>query len=377
MNLAEKLVKRFNSEDVIIFKDRDGFAEIKSWTHTGSPQLDFNLRTYGYPTGIIELAGQSQSGKTTAGLLGMKYFMEDNPDDGVAVILSSENRDNKDYAMQLGMDVNNIIIIKIQYVELMFMQVKRIIDDTKKLFKEEKIKSEPKFYFMWDSLGATLSKSQFETMEENLLRVDKAYNKGVESEEIEFKNEKMMSFAKEAKQFAKYIMSEMYIHIIHFVIINHQYDHQAPGQFIATKKSTGGTWIELFPTVRLSLIKVKTEKIDDVEVSQITRFKVIKNDFGGRKPTDVRILFGYGIILSDEEIEYAVNKKIIIKEGAKTYSYVNGKLKWSSPRQFFNLYYSQNKLLKTLSKQIQEEYKKDLIKIKENIADGFDDEVED
>lgn len=376
MNLAEKLVKRFNSEDVIVFKDRDGFAEVKSWTHTGSPQLDYNLRTFGYPTGIIELAGQSQSGKTTAGLLGMKHFMEQNPNDGIAVILSSENRDNKDYAMQLGMNVDNIIVVKIQYVELMFMQVKRIIDDTEKLFKEEKIKSAPKFYFMWDSLGATLSKSQFETMEENLMRVDKAYSKGVESDEIEFKNEKMMSFAKEAKQFAKYIMSEMYTHIIHFVIINHQYDHQSPGQFIATKKSTGGEWVSLFPTIRIGLSKIKTEKIDDVEVAQITRFKVIKNDYGGRKPTDVRILFGYGIILSEEEIEYAVKNKILSKEGVKTYSFADGKLKWSSPRQFFDLYYSQNKLLKVLSKQIQDAYKKDLQNIRDKIANGFDDEVE-
>lgn len=375
--IVDKLVKRFDSEDVIKFRDKDGFKEVKSWAHTGSPLLDYNLRTFGFPTGIIELAGKSQSGKTTMGLMGMKYFMEENPENGIAVILSSENRDNKDYALQLGMDVDNIIVVKIRYVEAMFMQVKKLVEDAVKLFKEEKIKGGPKFYFMWDSLGATLSKSEFETMEENAKRVDKAYDKGDSVEDVDFKNEKMMSFAKEAKRFAKYMMSVMYTNIMHFVMLNHQYDHQAPGQFIATRKSTGGEWVELLPTIRLSLSKVKTEKIDDVEVAQITRCKVVKNDYGNRKSTDIRILMGWGIILSDEEIEYAVEKKIVKKESAKLYSYAGGKLKWNSPRQFFDLYTEGNKYLAMMTKQIRKAYQKDLLELKAKIAEGYEDDTED
>ena len=60
-----------NFEDVIKFEDKDGFKEIKSWAHTGSPTLDYNLRTFGLPTGIIEIAGRSRSGKTTLGLVAM------------------------------------------------------------------------------------------------------------------------------------------------------------------------------------------------------------------------------------------------------------------------------------------------------------------
>ena len=71
MNIVDKLVKRFNNEDVIKFSDKDGFKEIKSWAHTGSPLLDYNLHTLGLPTGIIECAGKSRSGKTTLGLMAM------------------------------------------------------------------------------------------------------------------------------------------------------------------------------------------------------------------------------------------------------------------------------------------------------------------
>ena len=62
-NIIDAIVKKFNNEDVIKFADKDGFKEVKSWAHTGSPTLDFNLNTFGLPTGIIEIAGKSRSGK--------------------------------------------------------------------------------------------------------------------------------------------------------------------------------------------------------------------------------------------------------------------------------------------------------------------------
>src|SRR5574344_872840 len=206
-SIIDKIVQKFNSEDVIKFSDKDGFKDIKSWAHTGSPTLDYNLRTFGLPTGIIEIAGKSRSGKTTLGLMAMKYFLHENPDDGIAVILSSENRDNKDYALQLGLPSNRIIIVKVKYVEAMFLQVKKLIMDADEILKEEKLK--PKFFFLWESLGATLSKSELETMTENTERMGKALQKGEEVEDFELKNEKMMAFAKEAKKFVKSITWEL------------------------------------------------------------------------------------------------------------------------------------------------------------------------
>lgn len=367
-SLIDKIVDRFNSSDVIKFSQKDSFSEIKSWCHTGSPTLDYNLHTFGLPTGIIEIAGKSRSGKTTLGLMAMKAFLKENPDDGIAVILSSENRDNKDYALQLGLPVNRIIIVKVKYVEAMFLQVKKLIMDADEILKEEKLK--PKFFFLWDSLGATLSKSELETMTENTERMEKALQKGEEVEDFELKNEKMMAFAKEAKKFAKSIMSEMYTHIVHFVILNHQYEQNNMG--ITTRKSTGGEWVELFPCLRLSVKLKGHEKLDDVEVAQITEVKVVKNDFGSRKATDIRILLGYGIILSQEDIEYALENGILQKEGVKKVTFMNGKLSWSSPRELFKLYYEHNKLLNVLETKIKKSMQGDLIALKEKLNQGID-----
>jgi RecA/RadA recombinase len=372
-SIIDKIVQKFNSEDVIKFSDKDGFKDIKSWAHTGSPTLDYNLRTFGLPTGIIEIAGKSRSGKTTLGLMAMKYFLQENPDDGIAVILSSENRDNKDYALQLGLPVSRIIIVKVKYVEAMFMQVKKLIMDADEVMKEMKMK--PKFFFLWDSLGATLSKSELDTMEENTKRMEKELQRGTEVEDIELKNEKMMAFAKEAKKFAKSIMSEMYTHVMHFVMLNHQYEQSTMG--VTTRKSTGGEWVELMPTLRLSMKLKNHEKIDDVEVAQITEVKVVKNDFGSRKKTDIRILLGYGIIFSQDDIDYALENGILKKEGAKKVSFMNGRLSWSSPRELFNLYYEHNKMLKVLHNKIKKSMQSDLVALKESLAKGLEEEEED
>lgn len=369
-NIIDSIVKRFNNEDVIKFSDKDGFKEVHSWCHTGSPTLDYNLRTFGLPTGIIEIAGKSRSGKTTLGLMAMKSFLKENPENGVAVILSSENRDNKDYALQLGIDVSRIIIIKIRYVEKMFMMVKKLLEDVDNLFKEENL-GKPKFFFLWDSIGATLSKSELDTMEENTETLSKKFERGDDIGDL--KHEKVGAFAKSAKMFAKFIMGEMYARDIHFVMLNHQYE-TIGGMGVAVRKSTGGEWVELLPTIRISMKLKGHIKIDDEEVAQITEVKVVKNDFGSRKKTDIRILLGYGIILSDDDIDYALETGILKKEGAKKISFMNGKLKWSSPREFFKLYTEHNKYIGILHAKIKSSMQKDLMKLKKSYANGDDEE---
>lgn len=370
-NFVDKLVKRFNSEDVIKFSEKDGFKEIKSWCHTGSSELDFNLRTFGLPTGIVEIAGKSRSGKTTLALMAMKSFLKENKN-GIAVILSSENRDNKDYALQLGIDVTRIIIMKIRYVEKMFLQVKKLIEDCENLFEEDKL-GEPRFFFMWDSLGATLSKAELDTMEENTKMLTKKMDKGDDITDL--KHEKIGAFAKSAKMFCKFLLGEMYSRVIHFVILNHQYD--VMGSVAGARQSTGGEWVSLLPCIRLSLTLVGHEKIDDEEVAQLTAVKVVKNDFGSRKKTVFRILLGYGIILSDDDISYAIERGILKKEGAKKVTFMNGKLKWSSPRELFNLYYNKNPFLSALESKIRKSRHDDIIKLKAKFQDMEEDEEED
>lgn len=375
MGIIDKLVKRFDNENIIKFSDKDAFADMKSWAHSGSAELDFNLGTFGLPQGIVEIAGASRGGKTTLALEAMKNFQKENKDVGVCVILSSENRDNKDYAKRIGVDVDNVLIVKITFVEEMFLLVKQIIDATYEEFKTNKIKEQPRFMFVWDSLGATLSLSERNTLEENNAMLSKKLAGGELLSDL--KNNKIGAFAKEAKKFAKYILSETYDKIIHFVILNHTYD-TITGMGISTKKSTGGEWVQYLPTVRLQIASKGMERLGDEEVAQISVVKVIKNDFGSRKKTEIRILLGEGIILSQNDIDYALEMGILKKEGAKKISFMNGKLSWSTPREFFQLYHDKNKFLPILHSKIRKSMQKDLLDIKAKYnGDDSQDEEED
>ena len=361
MKIIDKLVKRFDNENIIKFSDKDAFAEMKSWAHTGSPELDYNLGTFGFPTGIIEIAGVSRGGKTTLALEALKNFQRENGDNAVCVILSSENRDNKDYAKRIGVDVDNVLIVKITFVEEMFLLVKQIIDATMEEYKVNKIKDKPKFMFIWDSLGATLSMNEKSTMEVNNILLEKKMAKGETLSEM--KHEKIGAFAKEAKKFAKYILSETYDKIMHFIILNHTYD-TISGSGVLSKKSTGGEWVQYLPTIRLQVSLKGMEKIDDEEVAQITLVKVIKNDFGSRRKTEIRILLGEGVILSQNDIDYALEVGILTKEGVRKISFMNGKLSWSTPREFFDLYRKRNKFLPVLHSKIKKSMQKDLVDLK-------------
>lgn len=345
MGIIDQLVDRFDHEDVIRFSDKDNFRDIESWAFTGSPELEYNLGVLGLPTGMIEIAGVSRSGKTTLGLMGMKHFLKTEPS-GVAVILSSENRDNKEYAVKIGIDPSKVLILKIRYVEDMFMKVKKLIADAKAICKKEDWET-PVFYFMWDSIGATLAKAELDTMEENTKAMEKANEKGKDLEKM--KHAQMGAFAKQAKMFAKFITAEMYDTPIHFVMLNHVYDRMSG---MGGKKSGGGTWVEFFPCLRLLMAVIGHEKIDDVEVAQYSKVKVVKNDFGSRKETIIPILLGQGIMLSDNDIQFGVDEGIITQK-TKTILEFN-KMEWKSKRTFYELYETQHKMLPILTKKIMQ-----------------------
>lgn len=344
--LIDKLLERVNSKDTIKFSSKNAFTGHSVWIHTGSPSLDLNLGVLGFPVGLTEISGLSKSGKTTLALMGMRNH-QIKYKDGIRIILSSEERDNKEYAEQIGIDTDDVIIIKSKFVEDLFFKFQIHVDEIAQLWIDEKLPGKPNIYVFWDSIGATNSRAEFDTFKENVELHKKSMEKGTKGE---IKHAKMADFAKTAKMCVKAMLSQIYDKNIVFVMLNHRMDNLGP--MSQGTSSGGGKWVEFLPTLRLETIRIKWNLIDEVQVSQITKVKVEKNDFGSRKSTDIEILLGYGIILSTEDIEYAVKKGILKREGVKKISFMNDKLKWSSPRELYALYKSKNKMLQILHTKI-------------------------
>lgn len=358
MGLVDMLLKKFDDEDTIIFGEKNFYRKDSVWAHSGSPLLDFNLKVLGFPVGVTEISGLSKSGKTTLALEGLKSFQKQYKD-GVGLMLSSESRDNKEYAENIGVRTKDVLVIKAKFVEDLFFKLQIRIDQICDLWQKNNLPGKPKIYVIWDSIGATNSRAELETFKNNVASYKKHIEKG---KAFELKHARMGDFATAAKRCMKAMLSQLYEKDIIFVALNHRYDKM--GLMEHGTQSTGGKWVEFLPTLRLETVRVGWERMDEVEVGQYTKVKVEKNDFGSRKATEIEILLGQGLVLTEEDIIFAADKGILQKKNEKTFSFSKG-LVWNSKRTFYENYSKRNVLLNVLHSQIKKARHEDILAEKE------------
>lgn len=326
-------------EDASTFDTIDYFKGTSSWISSGSPYLDYKLNTFGLPVGIIEIRGESQGGKTTLSLHALKSFQKEHPE-GIAVILSTERRDNKIYAQDIGVDTSKIIIQNCRSIEDVFNKAQNIIEAGAEMWKAEGLKGKPKFCFVWDSLGNTIS------AQEKKFMIDAA-----EDDNEEHHRTAMGTAARALKRGLRFMTAQIYDHDIWFMIINQVYDSM--GGFGGGKNSYGGKGIKYAPTMRIQTTLTKTIKVRDEKVGQITTVEVIKSDFNSNKDKiDIELMWGKGIILCDEDFKMGLEAGILEKFGKNGYSFMNGKLQWGSKPALYDLYNKNNKLLDVLKNKL-------------------------
>lgn len=359
LDIIKSIGKKFD-KGVSTFKELDSFADATGWYSTGVPIADFKLSTLGFPAGIIEIAGPSQCGKTTFALHAMGEFLRSNPDNGFAVILSSEGRDNKEYAEKIGINTEEVMVVKSKFVEDLLLKAQSIQKEIQVKWLQSGNKEKPRFFFMWDSIGSTLSKAEVSTMEQNMAKMEKAQEKGGE---YDIDHEQMAAFAKQAKKLAKFMLANAFEYNTSFVMINHVHDKigGTPGT-----KSGGGKWIEYMPSIRLKMAKISNIKgrNQDEVVGQVSQIEIIKSDYGTRHKFNVDILLGYGFILTEEDIDFGVAQGFIEAPSAKVRTALNGKLKWKSSHELHELYMNPKtaNLVKILHRKITQEYHKLVLK---------------
>ena len=334
--IIQKLVDRIDSQSVIKFSGIDYFADQKSWISTGSPILDYNLRTMGYPSGIVEVRGASQSGKTTFSLEALKSVVNQYGDRAIPVILSSERRDNRELAEMIGLNVDSVLIAKTRTVEKVFDEIARIVDQTNELWEKADIDGPPRFLFVWDSLGQTVSKQEAETM-----IVRKNAKAGTKDED---KNAAMGAAARAISMGLRGTAGLIDDNELTLFIINRAYDNIGS----VGKSSYGGKAMEFWPTLRLELARVEGYKSGETEIGQRTQVQTVKTDFDRPKQKfSVEIGYGYGIVLGKDDIEFGINEGILEKHGAYGAKF-NKKLAWSNRKELYQHYEDRNPMLKVL-----------------------------
>lgn len=349
MGFLDRLEKKLKEVDSKSLSTQSPLVTEKIWVSTGCPELDYNLHTFGFKKGIIEIAGGSTAGKTTMGLTVAKNFLI-KYEDAILIMMLSEERINGDYVKRIGVDPKRIVKVTSKFLEDLFYKVQDRIYKIEASWQEEKLSGRPKIVLLWDSINATNSRAELETYHENV----KNFNKGEEGDKaFKMKHAKMADFASAAKRLIKAIHAQLYDKDIIMICLNHLTADLANP--MGGKTSTGGSWREFFSYIRLQMqvdkLATSKLKIDGEKWCQITDIKVIKNDFGGYNLTKMKICIGHGIMLNDGDIDFAVEQKILTKKES-TYSFLGGKLIWKSPRTLLNLYRENNKLLVLLHNKV-------------------------
>jgi len=257
---------------------------------TGSLGLDVALGIGGLPRGrIVEIYGPESSGKTT---LTLQVIAEAQRKGGTCAFVDAEHALDPIYAEKLGVNVDELIVSQPdtgeQALEVADMLVRSgavdvlVIDSVAALTPRAEIEGE-----MGDShvgLQARLMSQALRKLTGNI------------------KNTNTLC-----------------------VFIN-QIRMKIGVMFGSPETTTGGNALKFYSSVRLDIRRIGSVKEGDEVVGNETRVKVVKNKVAPPfKQTEFQIMYGQGINLLGEIVDYGVKLGLVDKAGA-WYSYKGDKI---------------------------------------------------
>ena len=319
-NLNEALSqieKQFGKGAVMKMGDREN-TDIPS-VSTGSLGLDIALGIGGLPKGrVIEIFGPESSGKTT---LTLQAIAECQKEGGTAAFIDAEHALDLSYAEKLGVNVDELLLSQPDTGE-------QALEITDMLVKSNSVD-----LIVVDSVAALTPRAEIEGEMGD-------HHVGLQA--------RLMS------QALRKITGNIQRSNAMVIFIN-QIRMKIGVMFGSPETTTGGNALKFYSSVRLDIRRIGSVKEGDEVIGNETRVKVVKNKVSPPfKQAEFQIMYGQGINVEGEILEYGQKLGLVEKAGA-WYSH-NGEKIGQGKVNASNFLKENSKIKNTLLKEIRNSY---------------------
>ncbi len=319
-NLNEALSqieKQFGKGAVMKMGDRE-HTDIPS-VSTGSLGLDIALGIGGLPKGrVVEIFGPESSGKTT---LTLQAIAECQKEGGTAAFIDAEHALDPSYAEKLGVNVDELLLSQPDTGE-------QALEITDMLVKSNSVD-----LIVVDSVAALTPRAEIEGEMGD-------HHVGLQA--------RLMS------QALRKITGNIQRSNAMVIFIN-QIRMKIGVMFGNPETTTGGNALKFYSSVRLDIRRIGSVKEGDEVIGNETRVKVVKNKVSPPfKQAEFQIMYGQGINVEGEILEYGQKLGLVEKAGA-WYSH-NGEKIGQGKVNASNFLKENSKIKNGLLKEIRNSY---------------------
>jgi recombination protein RecA len=310
--------KQFGKGSVMRLGDKKAHLQVEV-IPTGILSLDIALGAGGFPRGrIIEIYGPEGTGKTT---LALEAVANAQKMDGKALFVDVEHAFSPEYAANLGVNVDDLIISQPDYAE----QALEIIDTF--------VRSGAVDIVVLDSVAALVPKTELEgDMGDSFM--------GVQARLMSQALRKLTGSISKSKA---------------CVIFINQLREKIGIVYGNPEVTPGGRALKFYSSVRLDIRRVEPIKDKGAVIGNRLRIKVVKNKVAPPyKEAIVDLMFGKGVSKLADLFDVAV-KQDIVKKAGSYYSY--GDIKLGQGRDnAITFVKANNELLEKIRKEVNERF---------------------